>query len=251
MTKYLLIGSGRTARHFSHYFQELGLKVDTWSRKAPEHAEAPKDSGSDPVLNDKLSQASHVLVLISDSQIENFFQKWQRPSTQKWIHFSGALEIPGMISAHPLMTFSEKLYDLDTYRSMPFIITSEMAFSEILPDLPNSSFRIRPEQKALYHAYCVSSGNFTTLLWMKMSEAMKSFGLPGDVHLPYMQRIFQNLLSEASTGLTGPLARKDLKTVLSNEQALASASDPLLPIYQAFVQVYFPEALETRQAGEK
>ena len=45
--------------------------------------------------------------------------------------------------AHPLMTFGLDLYDLTTYRSIPFILDSGgTPFHELLPGLPNPSFTI-------------------------------------------------------------------------------------------------------------
>lgn len=239
MAQYLMIGSGRTARHFSQYFQSIGLSLDQWSRK-----------DSSEKLKECLLKATHVLVLISDSAIEEFYRKNSQGGNQTWVHFSGALEIPGMISAHPLMTFSDDLYEPNFYLKIPFVLTIPKRLSEILPGLPNPSHVIKPEDKAYYHAMCVISGNFTTLLWQKMTEGMKKVGLPEQAYRPYMERTFQNLIySNSLNVLTGPLARKDLKTVLTNDQALAK--DSYQKLYRSFVEIYFPEAMAQIQVGEK
>lgn len=237
MANYLIIGSGRTARHFIHYFRSLGLPFETWNRQ-----ETPDK------LQSQLQKASHILILIPDSAIAGFFEENLKQQTGRtFVHFSGASEVPGIHSAHPLMTFTEELYDLSLYPEIPFVLTSKKEFRELLPGLPNKSFQISPEQKPLYHALCVLSGNFTTLLWQKMASGMKSLGLPEDISKPYMTQIFKNLQTQPTGALTGPLARKDLKTVMANHRALNG--DPAQKIYRAFVEVYYPEALKNLEGG--
>lgn len=229
--QYLLIGSGRTARHFKNYFQQLNLSFSTWDR-----------SQSNSTLLSLVTEATHVLLLISDSAIEGFYKEHLAQSGKVVVHFSGALEVPGVISAHPLMTFSGDAYPLETYQKVSFVITSSRDFSEILPDLPNEHYRISVDQKALYHAFCVMSGNFTTLLWKKMSQGMKDLHLPEHIFRPYLQQIAANILTDSQGSLTGPIARRDLETVKKNDQALAG--DPYQKIYRAFLEVYFPESIK-------
>jgi hypothetical protein len=58
---YLLIGNGRVARHFQHYFSLLQLPYQTWHRHEP-----------DTKLTQQLESATHVLLLISDRAIAAF-----------------------------------------------------------------------------------------------------------------------------------------------------------------------------------
>lgn len=233
MQRYLIIGSGRVARHFAHYFQFLGLHFDLWNRQLPLAQ-----------LQHHLKKSTHVLLLISDSAIEKFYQEHLVANESPFIclHFSGSLEVPGIESVHPLMTFAQSLYSFEDYKAIPFVFTSRKDFKQLLPGLPNPAFQIKPEQKADYHAHCVLSGNFTTFLWQEMRACLLKLGLPGDIHIPYMKQIFKNLESNPSEALTGPLARKDLKTVLVNDKALSG--QPTRMIYRAFVKAYFPEASE-------
>lgn len=237
MQKYLLIGAGRTARHFAHYFQLLGLPFDCWTRQ--------EDLSR---LQDLLQKSSHVLLLISDSAIEKFYQEHLKASGKTIVHFSGSLEVPGVISTHPLMTFAQELYSFEEYQKIPFVLTEQTEFSKILPGVPNPAFRIKPEDKAYYHALCVLSGNFTTLLWQKMNLGLKEIGLPEGIYLPYMKQIFKNLEQNPSGALTGPLARKDLKTVLANDRSLRG--DPVQNIYRAFVKTYYPEASDQLEGAQ-
>ncbi len=228
--RYFIAGSGRTARHFAHYFHKLGLNFNQWDRSQPRE-----------LLQSRLAQSTHVLLLISDSAIESFYREHLHHYTGSVLHFSGALEIPGVESAHPLMTFAQDLYDLETYKKIPFVTTSKKPASKLLPGLPNSVHAISADKKAYYHALCVMSGNFTTLLWQKLSAGLKDLGLPDGVESVYRKQIFQNMAHDLSGALTGPIARHDLPTVIRNDQALRN--DPYQQIYRAFLAVHYPEAL--------
>jgi predicted short-subunit dehydrogenase-like oxidoreductase (DUF2520 family) len=111
-------------------------------------------------------------------------------------------------------------------------------FPEVFPQLENPHFEIETSKKPLYHSLCVMSGNFTTLLWNKVFESFKEkLDLPPEVLIPYMQKITENLkdhlTKNLSTPLSGPLQRKDIKTIQSNLDALKE--DDYLEVYKSFV----------------
>jgi predicted short-subunit dehydrogenase-like oxidoreductase (DUF2520 family) len=224
--QYLVIGSGRTARHMIRYLELLKIPYHSWNRR-----EAISQ------LNELLKSSSHILLAISDKEIQSFAETYLK-SQKNIIHFSGALVIPGLIDAHPLMTFTEELYDLEIYQSMSFITSSEKI--NILPGLENQFFKISPDKKALYHALCVSSGNFTTLLWQKMKSGLEEMGIPFSAAHPYLRQIMENLISHPDQALTGPIARKDFLTIQKNEAAFAN--DSFQEIYRAFISTYVPES---------
>ena len=78
------------------------------------------------------------------------------------------------------MTFGLDLYDLATYRSIPFVLDSgRTPFHDLLPGLPNRSFTIPADDRPYYHALCVMAGNFSTLLWLKLFDELEGrFGIP-------------------------------------------------------------------------
>lgn len=227
--KYLIIGDGRMAEHFSHYLELLNIPFDSWNKKtAPE------------LLQSRAETATHILILISDSQIEPFYQAHLKHLQNKTLlHFSGALEIPGLIGIHPLMTFGFDLYDLPTYKKIHFVTSSDKPINVLLPGLHNSCHMIAPDRKALYHGLCVFSGNFTTLLWQETFKEFQKMGLPNSALVPYLEQIVSNLKAHPESALTGPLARKDALTVSRHLQALQGHAGQ--KIYSAFVQTYFPE----------
>lgn len=229
-TNYLIIGNSRMAMHFCHYLSLLKLPYQTWSRRHN------NDTGS---LYQALSTASHIIVLIKDAAIASFTEAW-RPSygDKRWVHFSGQLTLPHLFSCHPLMTFTHQLYDLVTYQSVPFILTDKrVAFSDLLPHIPNQAHTISADLKTFYHALCVISGNFTSLVWQKFfHELINTFQVPHSIAIPYFKQIMHNILTDPQHCLTGPLVRGDQSTIQAHFHALQN--DPFLPIYQAILNYF-------------
>lgn len=224
----LLIGDGRLATHMRSYLsQTLGSSsLATWSRRKNSSAE----------LSERLSEASIIALAISDSALRSFFEKHSVVAPQvPWVHFSGALEIEGMTSLHPLMTFGPSLYSLDEYRALNFVTTGEPKWPQALP-LINSLFEINPEEKSRYHALCVLGGNFSTMLWQKTQFEFQRLGLPPDILRSYAERGLQNVFANPQTALTGPLARKDLHTQEKNIASLEG--DAFQKVYRAFQEAF-------------
>jgi 2-dehydropantoate 2-reductase len=222
-----IVGDGRVARHFLHYFNLLGLSVRAWSRRVP--AAGPIEA---------LAPCRTVLLLIRDAEIVSFIDLWPGLREKRLVHFSGSLATHAAEGAHPLMTFSHDLYDLATYRSIPFVLDSDgTPFDELLPGLPNPSFTIPASDRPYYHALCVMAGNFSTILWLKLFDELQGrFGIPASAARPYLAQMTTNLLADASQALTGPLARRDVETIGANLAALEG--DPFHAVYAAFVRAY-------------
>ncbi|MFI4938609.1 MAG: DUF2520 domain-containing protein [Candidatus Berkiellales bacterium] len=225
---YLVIGSGRMATHICYYLTLLNLPFIQWSRN--------KNSFSE--LTSHLKDTTHILLLITDSNIHSFAQEMNIKPSQKLIHFSGQLSVEGIYSTHPLMTFNQDLYPLQTYQKIPFILENEgPILSELLPGLPNPWYLIPKELKTFYHALCVLSGNFSCILWQKFfNELVNTFQLPAEVGIPYLKQIFHNIMINPDTAVTGPLIRKDHATIDSHLKALQQ--DPFFKIYQSFSNTF-------------
>ena len=228
-TSFLIIGNGRFARHLRHYFSLEKIQFQSWHRgQSPE------------LLTNSLASATHVLLAISDRAITSFAESIASFEDKTLVHFSGSITVDGVSGAHPLMTFSNDLYDLETYRRIPFIVESEgPAFETLLPGLNNPWHAISRGQKPLYHALCALSGNFTVLLWEKVfADFSAKLGLPREVLVPYLCQITENIAcsSEGGSALTGPLVRGDFETVERHLKALEG--DAFRDVYAAFVTAY-------------
>lgn len=226
-TPFGIVGDGRVARHFFHYFSLLGLSTCTWSRRAP--ALSPPEA---------LASCRTVLLLIRDAAIVPFIDAWPALQEKRLVHCSGSLVTPAAEGAHPLMTFGPTLYDLAQYRAIPFVLDAGgTAFADLLPGLPNPSFTIPAADRPYYHALCVMAGNFSTMLWLKLfDELQRRFGIPASAAHPYLARVAANLMADPLRALTGPLSRGDAEAMATNLEALEG--DPFHSVYSAFVRAY-------------
>lgn len=224
---YLIIGNGRVARHFQHFFSLLSLSFSAWNRRE-----------SLDKLQSELTSATHVLLLISDKAIDDFAAQHLATSKALRIHFSGSLVSQHAYGAHPLFSFNQDLYDLHHYQSFPFVIDQDAPpFETLLPGLPNQHVRLHTSLKAKYHALCVLSGNFSCLLWQKLFSSFEhELQLPPTIAHAYLQQQMRNLLMNPQTALTGPLVRNDTDTIQKNLAALTE--DPFQSVYQSFVTCF-------------
>lgn len=223
---YLIAGNGRLSKHFQKYFSLKNISFKVWSRSSEEPFQSISQS------------AKSILVLIKDDEIQNFLDdNYKKLSNDKiWIHCSGMLSTDLAESAHPLMSFTEELYSLKKYESITFITEKgRKSFSALFPQLNNTSYQIESGEKTLYHAFCVLSGNFTTMIWQFFFDYLKSKNIPESAAYLYLDTITDNLKNN-STPLTGPIQRNDKVTI---QKHLESLSDhPVKNIYIAFLEAY-------------
>ncbi|MGL1930430.1 MAG: DUF2520 domain-containing protein [Desulfotalea sp.] len=226
-----IVGDGRAANHFARYLKLSKIPFKQWSRK--------ENNGIEPAVFFK--DCKIIFLLIKDGAIENFISSNQKLKQFKLFHFSGSLCLKDIPSIHPLMTFTNELYSLEKYQEIPFVHEKgKPSLQELLPSLSNPCHPIEAEDKPLYHALCVLSGNFSTILWQKVFKDFPlKLGLPAEILLPYMQQTFLNLENNTQGALTGPIARRDTETIASNLQALTG--DKYQTIYTAFVKSLLDE----------
>lgn len=224
MNTILLIGSGKLAQHLNHWFSLIKLpqdKILNWDRHQDPHA-----------IHAYVSQATHVWLAISDFSIIPFYEKYLSGHDAIPVHFSGALHDERLISAHPLMSFSHELYNLETYQKIQFALTGTNDLQKALPGFKNSFFPIPAGDKPLYHALCVIAGNFPQMLWNEVYQLAKKHDIPAAAFDLYLKQITENFIQSHGQALTGPFARKDTSTIEKNIQALQGTS--LQPLYQSF-----------------
>lgn len=226
---YTIIGNGKMAKHLCHYFDLLNIPYHHWYRAQPKH-----------LLAEAISSSTHILILISDANIDNFIEEMELHTLKDktLLHFSGSLLSKYAHTTHPLQTFSNEYYTLNAYQKIPFAIEAEgPMFEMLLPGLPNPHFKIKRSLKAYYHSLCVMANNFTTLLWQKIfSEFEEKFNTPASMAMPMLEQTCFNLASDYHNALTGPLARNDQKTL--NNDLTALKNDPYALVFQAFMHAY-------------
>lgn len=222
---YLLVGDGRLAKHLHFYFESLGLSLSFWNRKQPTAD-----------LQIKSLDADVILLAIKDDAIQSFIDEHSFLKQETLVHFSGSLSLDGVYGAHPLMTFSQHLYEIDRYKKMSWVIDfSKEKFADLFPQLSNPVHEISSEKKALYHSLCVMGGNFTVLLWQKLfSDLENRIGVSPTAAEEYLKAICENIITHPQTALTGPISRNDQITIQKNLNALEG--DPYQDIYKDFVR---------------
>lgn len=236
-TSYVLIGSGRLAGHLQHYFKFLNLPVRFWSRNGA--AQFNSESELDPAkrLDATLNGSSHVLFAVKDEAIHSLTQPLHE-SGKVLVHFSGALQLPGVFAAHPLMTFGPRLEDESWYRKIPFVIDEGLDFSKLLPGLPNPHWSLSANHRPYYHALCSLAANFSYLLWQQIgNEFEKTLGLPRSLTSALLHQVVENSAENKNGGFTGPVARGDWQVVSNHLTALNHEHPELLAAYRNYLSL--------------
>lgn len=223
LPNYALIGSGRLASHLRYYFSLHDIHLHHWARNYASN------------LNKTLEKADVVLLAISDNALEEWVSKPELVG-KTVIHFSGSRYFKNAWGFHPLMTFSNQLYDADFYPKIPFVADLGFPHHEIFPFLHNPIYEIASEKKTLYHALCHMAANFPALLWVHVFQHFDGeLHLPHAVLKPMLEKILTNTFEQGERALAGPLRRGDLKTVDLHDQAL-EAHPALQSIYDLWTE---------------
>lgn len=224
---YLLLGSGRLARHLSFYLPTQGVSLRHWSRGSDSEFNSLSPlaipSAADR-FRELASDTTVILAALADTNLHEVYEHLSplAPSQTRWVHFSGSFRHPHIFAAHPLMTFADTLHAPALYESMAFVgCGSPEEFAGIFPILKNRYYQIEEKDRILYHALCAMSGNFSQLLWQATENAfLRELGLPKDILEPYKIAVFNGILRDPARSLTGPLARGDQATVEQHIEAL-------------------------------
>ncbi len=160
MTNYAIVGGGRLARHFSEYFRLLEIPHTLWTRdrrSAFNTFESP-----DPTLRLKATvcEADRVLLLVADNSLITVLKQYPFLHEKQLIHCSGSLCVPGVAGAHPLMTFSDHLYPLDTYRRVPFVLETGSSFAQLFPGSAQPPFCDRRRRQGPLSRHVCDGGQF-------------------------------------------------------------------------------------------
>ena len=236
MANYVIFGAGRVGGNMTRYLESLGHQVSLIS-----HAMARSDTDA---CRAAITEADIVAAAVPDDRIADWREQWRDAIGDKTaIHFSGATRVAGMCAFHPLYSFPPGAVDVDVMRTIAFACPKDgPAFKGVFPDAPNPNFQISDEDRARYHAFAVLSGNFAAYLWNETANELAQFsGLaPETIMGGYLTSVVDRFLESPTDSLTGPVARRDAKTVEANLSALG-ASPKLQRLYRAFIDAAWPE----------
>ena len=234
--KYFVFGLGRVGQNMQQYLRAMGHSVESVDLiQSPEELQRCREI---------VAEVDCVIATIPDSSLQSWFDEWSPLIGDKpAIHHSGAMRIEGMDSFHPLYSFPNAVLDVETMKSIAFAVSGEgHSFSDVFPGLPNPLFVVKPEDRPRYHALAVLSGNFASYLWNETASGFSEFS-DGDVAAimkPYLLSVLERFCESPYDSLTGPIARRDVKSVESNLRGLES-EEKLRELYLAFLGSAWPD----------
>lgn len=215
---YAIIGQGKLASHLNHWLKLEEKNVSTFGRE---------DDYS------QLQNSDVLLLAIPDDAIENFYLKNSELHQKKWIHFSGSCHFEKILGIHPMMSFSTELFEVDFYKSLRWVTASHEHVSDLLPISPQKISYLKEEERKLYHALCVVSGNIPHLLWSDIEKRFKDLGIDKKDVQNYIQMAASNYFEDRP--VTGPIVRGDSDTISQN---LAVLSKSYANIYQSTMEIF-------------
>jgi len=194
---------------------------------------------------EQLPPSDLVLITTPDdviAEIARNFARLRRSARHRstFLHTSGALssEVLSPLakaafhtgSMHPLVSVSDSVAGAAALHGAFYCIEGDsvaLRFAKsIVRDLTGTSFTIKPESKALYHAAAVMASPHLVALFDLASEMLIVCGLKGkrarQILLPLVESTLNNLKTrEPKKALTGTFARGDLATVNRHLKAMS------------------------------
>jgi predicted short-subunit dehydrogenase-like oxidoreductase (DUF2520 family) len=255
------IGAGKVATAFGRYLRGSGVVVSGYyDRHADKvahacratHARTCRDIGEVAAISDM------ILIATRDDQIqgvcEDLCQQEAVGAHHLVGHLSGAHASSiladaarsgaAVFSLHPLQSFAQEdkaLADLPhTYFSLEGTDARLKAVEKVLEKTGNRHFRIRPEDKRLYHlSACIFSNYLVTLMAHGMAALEKSGIRPREgfqAMLPLIQGTLANIAEVGpAMALTGPIARGDVTTVAHHLEAMERPDLAALKAFYAYL----------------
>lgn len=253
------VGAGALANGLARMLHAKGFAIaeiisrpsSASRRKAASLARAVKASPA--TLDSAALDCDFLLLAVPDEAIEDVAQQLAIRTVlpSMVLHASGArssqalsvLALRGVHtgSAHPMMTFVSG--EPPSLESAWFAIEGAPAALKAARALARSlganSFTIKPEHKALYHAFgAMLSPMLATELAAAESIGLRAGISSRDLHHimePIVLRTVRNLLrAGAGKSFSGPLARGDVRTVESHLRSLAAS--PEAAVYRALME---------------
>lgn len=236
MMKYTIFGPGRVGSNITAYLAHLGHQTTLISR-----VDAETDRANAETL---VTNADVIIAALPDDRLLSWFESWSNKiGDRPAIHFSGAINIDGMLSFHPLYSFSKTPIELTQMAQIAFACPDTgPQFADIFPGAKNPTFKISDSSKAHYHALAVLSGNFAAYLWNQTAiEFSKHHDVSAEKILgAYFQSIVERFKENPENSLTGPIARRDRESVKKNMAAIEQ-NPKLLALYQSFLSSAWPD----------
>lgn len=249
-----IIGAGRLGQALALALQPAGYAIVALVARRRQKAEKAAGLLDKPAVAlsakqlDQLPSSDVVIIATPDDAIENVAARLATslPLNDRGLilHTSGALSSEVLLrlakrgfhtgSVHPLVSVSESRAGAKSLGNAFYCVEGDQVAirmaRKMVRDLGGTSFSIKPENKALYHAAALlAAGHLTALIDLAI-EMLVSAGLnrpdAQKVLLPLVESAVANLKnSPPARALTGTFARGDLATVERHLKALTRKAE--------------------------
>ena len=252
-----LIGAGTLGKGLALALASRGYRVVAASSRSRSSAEAlaSRIPGCEakPGPQDVADGCSLVFITTPDEAIAQVASQVSWRGGQGVIHCSGAesidiLEPASMRGAlagsfHPYQTFAcleSPDEAVERLVGTSFAVEGNGWLLDVLEklatDLGGSAIRLRPEDRAIYHASAGMSSQYLVALLKSAADMWKGMGIGEDEALSIILPLARSTLTNVSrvgieASVTGPVVRGDVKTIQRHLEALDSRLPQLLPLY--------------------
>ncbi|MEF3279353.1 MAG: DUF2520 domain-containing protein [Elusimicrobiota bacterium] len=223
MSEILIIGNSKASKNFSAYLNFIGLSHTILPlRKTIQY-------------KSKIKEAKIIFILTKDDEILKFYSKNKKIlSGKKLFHFSGTVYDKNILSLHPIISFPKNPITGKEFEKIIFTSENPVKAKKELRWFKNKIININPENKSEYHMLLTILLNFPLILIENSYQVLvKKYHIPEKYLSNLILKTIQNYI-ENNNQLTGPLIRKDFKTIKLHLKHLTR--NPLRHIYYGFIK---------------
>ncbi len=229
-----IIGSGKLGVSLGRYFKKGGFSISGVSGIDPKEVEIASEMiGTRSIFSVKklLISSKIVMVAVPDDQIGRVWEeiKGKELEGKLVFHTSGTLSSKvfkgaekygvRVASLHPMMTFSDRMTEIQRMREMTIALEGECReLEEIIKMLGNNYFKVAAKTKVRYHLGGVYACNLLLPMVSRGIENLMMCGLKeGEaktVLMPLIEKTIDNIKLKGVKGaVSGPLERGDIGTI--------------------------------------
>jgi predicted short-subunit dehydrogenase-like oxidoreductase (DUF2520 family) len=248
-----LIGAGSAAISLGVRWRDAGHAIVALSGRDATRARAAEHlPGVAYMRAVEAAREADVIVLgVPDAAIGEVAERvaGARPAGAWLCHLSGATGLdvlgppPRRLAVHPLQTFPRP--DPDRVVGSTVAVTADdeegSALGESLArDAGARPFRLRAEDRALYHAGAVFASNHLVATSAIAERLFAAAGVPDprSAMAPLQRATLENVHAAGpGVALTGPAVRGDLPTITANLSAIADVAPDAVAVYVALCRV--------------
>jgi predicted short-subunit dehydrogenase-like oxidoreductase (DUF2520 family) len=262
-----LIGVGKVGQTLARLLHARGYHfAAVWNRHLqPAHSLAALvDARVVASPLDVARQAELTLLTVSDDAVapvaDSLAAAVDDLSGRSVVHTSGALDsqvLAGLQardawvgSLHPAYPFAEVEAAMRGLPGATFALEAshdplERYLRQIVVDLDGQVIRIRPGEKALYHAALVFASNYGVTLYALAESMLRDLGAAPEAIHPALDGLLSGMLLNlrergAGRALTGPLVRGDQQTITAHLHALKGYNPALYDLYRQLAVLTLP-----------